>query len=84
MCKNCEYDPYLAGCVVIFPITKTLPVEDPAALDFPKVVGFIEQTKGYTGRCVRHHNGYVTIRTKKNSFSMKADQVLAYIPKGEK
>jgi hypothetical protein len=82
MCKNCEYDPYLAGCTVIFELTKDLPVEDPSAIDgFEKPVGWIERTKGYTGVCVQHHNGWVTIRTKRNSFRMKDDKVIAFIPR---
>lgn len=77
MCRQCEQDPYLAGCVVLFVLTWTLHTED-------RVVQ-VERSpaKGYTGVCVRHHRGRVTIKTKRDTFQLDEDDVLAFIPKEE-
>jgi hypothetical protein len=70
--KGNELSIYLTGRTVIFELP---PLRAPTTT-------INEQGHERTGVCVRHRNGWTTIRTKRDTYSVREEKVLAYVPRG--
>lgn len=82
MCKNCHYDPYLAGKVVFIAMQRELVATKTITEDGSETTVWVQpddRERAYSLRCTSHHRGWIKVIFDGRRESFRAERAIAFI-----